>query len=139
MRVSAVKFFDRLGHLFHMHLNIINKRVRSLNHLSGSCKASGTALCMAQGQVAIVTGASKGIGRYIAHSLAGEGTKLAVVALDTERLRTVSDELHHRGAEVLALRADVRREDEVGRMVDRVVSHFGHIAGRDLQGPAVPL
>ncbi len=82
---------------------------------------------MAQGQVAIVTGASKGIGRYIAHSLAGEGAKLAVVALDTERLRKVSDELSHRGTDVLALRADVRREDDVGKMVDRVVSHFGHI------------
>ena len=82
---------------------------------------------MPQGRVVIVTGATRGIGRYIAHSLAREGAKVAIAGLNTERLNKVSDELRHMGADVLAVKTDVRSEDEVRKMVDRVVSHFGHI------------
>ena len=82
---------------------------------------------MKQGKVVIITGATRGIGRYAAHSFAQEGAQIALVGRDDGRLRRVSGELREMGADVLAVRADVRSEDEVSGMVDRIVRHFGHI------------
>lgn len=53
-----------------------------------TCNASQTGKRF-QGQVVIVTGASKGIGRGIAHLFAKEGAKLVLVGRDTEQLETV--------------------------------------------------
>src|SRR3972149_3422802 len=82
---------------------------------------------MKRGKVVIITGATRGIGRYAAHSFAQEGVPIALVGRDDGRLRRVSGELREMGADVLAVRADVRSEDEVSGMVDRIVRHFGHI------------
>ena len=82
---------------------------------------------MLRGQVAIITGAAKGIGRYIAHNFAREGAKMVIVDVDTHRLNKVSEELRQIGADVLPEIADVRDEDEVRRMVDRAVTRFSRI------------
>lgn len=82
---------------------------------------------MVQEQIAIVTGAAKGIGRHIAHTFAREGTKVAIVDIDNDRLHKVSDELGRITTDVLTIKADVRNEGEVRRMVDQVVDHFSHI------------
>ena len=82
---------------------------------------------MLQDQVVIVTGATKGIGRYAARTLAREGIKVVLVGRDSERLHRVSDELRQMGAEALAVKTDIRNEDEVRRMVDQVVRRFGRI------------
>jgi len=82
---------------------------------------------MVQGQVAIITGAAKGIGRTIAHTFARAGAKLGIVDIDTKRLHKVSEELRQMGAEVLPEFGDVSNEYEVRRMVDGVVTRFGCI------------
>ncbi len=82
---------------------------------------------MVQEQVVIVTGAAKGIGRHIAHTFAREGAKVAIVDIDTERLNKVSDELSRITTDVLTIKADVRNESEVRRMVDQAVAHFSRI------------
>ncbi|MBI2910817.1 MAG: SDR family NAD(P)-dependent oxidoreductase [Chloroflexi bacterium] len=80
---------------------------------------------MVKGEVVLVTGAAKGIGRYIAHTFAQEGARLAIA--DIEPLDPVAGELRGLGAEVLAVSADVTREDQVAAMAYQVVAHFGRI------------
>ena len=75
------------------------------------------------GKVALVTGASSGIGRALAKALAAEGAKLALVGRSAERLGAVADQIG--GA--LALPADLTKPAEVDRVVARTVDHFGQI------------
>ncbi|HVN66068.1 MAG TPA: SDR family oxidoreductase [Methanomicrobiales archaeon] len=75
------------------------------------------------GRVAIVTGASSGIGRATARLLAGHGVKVALVSRSREKLEALSRELP--GS--LAVPADMTRIPEVKRMVDRTRRHFGRI------------
>ena len=82
---------------------------------------------MLQGQVALITGAAKGIGRTIAHTFARAGAKLGIIDIDTKRLHRVTEELREMGAEVLPEFGDVSNEDEVRRMIDGVVTWFGCI------------
>jgi 3-oxoacyl-[acyl-carrier protein] reductase len=82
---------------------------------------------MLKDKVAVITGGAKGIGRYIAHSFAREGAKLVISDIDMERMPQTENELHETGAEVLALRADVRVEDEVRSLMQAAVSRYGRI------------
>lgn len=80
---------------------------------------------MLEQQVVVVTGASMGIGRHIAHSFAHERAKLALV--DIASLDKVSIELREMGVEALALNADVGVEEQVEDVVSRVISQYGAI------------
>ncbi len=78
-------------------------------------------------RVAIVTGSSRGIGRAIALGLAAEGCRLAVVARGTEGLAAVAREAGDLGADVVAIRADVTKVEDVERMVAETVGAFGTV------------
>jgi 3-oxoacyl-[acyl-carrier protein] reductase len=78
-------------------------------------------------KVAVITGAAKGIGRYIAHNFAREGAKIAISDIDVERMKKTEAELRELGVDVLAARCDVRVEDEVKSFIKTVVSRFGTI------------
>lgn len=80
---------------------------------------------MMENKVVLITGSGKGIGRFVANTFADAGAKLAVN--DIAPLNTVTAELQVKETEVLAVPADVRDEDQVRRMVERVVAHFGRI------------
>jgi 3-oxoacyl-[acyl-carrier protein] reductase len=82
---------------------------------------------MLKGKVAVITGAAKGIGRYIAHNFAREGAKLAISDIDVERMKKTEGELKETGAEVLAQKCDVRDEDQVRSLMKEVASRFGKI------------
>src|SRR5262249_44635295 len=77
-----------------------------------------------RGKVALVAGGSKGIGRAIALELAAEGAAVAVAARQETALDEVTDELRRRGAESVAVSADLTRTVEVARTIDQVVEAF---------------
>lgn len=79
------------------------------------------------GQVALITGGNKGIGKGIAQGLAAEGAKLALTARGEAELRRTADELTATGAQVLAVAADVTDETQVIDLFRRVHEHFGRL------------
>jgi ribitol 2-dehydrogenase len=77
------------------------------------------------GKVALITGASSGIGRALAHALAAEGAKLALVGRSPERLNEVASKLE--SVEALVLPADLSKPAEVTRVVEESLARFGHV------------
>jgi len=78
-----------------------------------------------EGRVALVTGGGQGIGRGYAHALAEAGAKVAVVDLNLAAAEAVADELAKKGADSMAVQADVTKEGEVNKMVTTIVGHWG--------------
>jgi 3-oxoacyl-[acyl-carrier protein] reductase len=78
-----------------------------------------------KGKVAVITGASKGIGKSIASTLAREGCHVALVSRSESGLESATEELAQTGAEVLRVRADVRKIEDVERFVSQVEKRFG--------------
>jgi len=80
-----------------------------------------------QDRVAIVTGASQGIGKYIAEALAREGCDITICARTESDLMAAADDIEDEGAEVLALPMDVTDEGEPDRLVEETAKKFGRI------------
>jgi len=72
-------------------------------------------------KVALVTGASRGIGRAIALACAKEGARVALLATTSDRLEEVAKEIVKIGGTALCLQADVNKEDEVKRAMETVL------------------
>ncbi len=79
------------------------------------------------GRVALITGASSGIGAALARALAARGVRLALAARRTERVQALADEVTRGGGEALALTTDVRDEAAVQAMVAATVERLGGI------------
>ncbi|MGS1079370.1 SDR family oxidoreductase [Pseudoxanthomonas beigongshangi] len=78
-----------------------------------------------QDKIAIVTGASSGIGQASARLFAQEGARLVVVARGEERLQALATELNRNGGEAVAIVGDVRDEDCARLAVQAAIEHFG--------------
>jgi 3-oxoacyl-[acyl-carrier protein] reductase len=77
------------------------------------------------GRVALVTGASRGIGAAIAAGLAAEGCRVAICARTPETLQETAARIGADGAEVLPLAADLTTTGEAERVVRETIGHFG--------------
>ena len=96
-----------------------------------------------QGTVALVTGASSGIGAATASALAAQGASVALAARRRDRLEAVAGAIRDQGGTALVLECDVTDEQEATGAVDRTVSELGRLdtlinnAGVMLLGPVV--
>jgi acetoin reductase-like protein len=96
-------------------------------------------------EVAIVTGAGKGIGRGIAIRLAKEGCNVVVSDIDFRVAEETADEIRKMGRESIPIRTDVGKNREVKEMVNMTIEKFGKIdilinnAGIAMQAPVIEL
>jgi 3-oxoacyl-[acyl-carrier protein] reductase len=77
------------------------------------------------GQTVLITGGSKGIGRAICLALAREGANIVFAARDEGRIGETMEELKEMSGRVLAVRADVRYEEDVKRLILKAADEFG--------------
>ncbi|MDP3038505.1 MAG: SDR family NAD(P)-dependent oxidoreductase, partial [Deltaproteobacteria bacterium] len=80
-----------------------------------------------KGKVAIITGASKGIGKGIAVRYAQEGAAVVLASRSLNLLTSIAGEINRQGGKALALEVDVTKYRSVAQMVDKTVEHFGRL------------
>jgi NADP-dependent 3-hydroxy acid dehydrogenase YdfG len=96
-----------------------------------------------RGTVALVTGASSGIGEATAAALAAHGASVSIVARRRDRLEELALRIRSAGGTALVIEADIAREDQAREAVERTVSELGRLdtlinnAGVMLLGPIV--
>lgn len=79
------------------------------------------------GKVALVTGGGAGIGKAISEAFMKNGAKVAVASRNASRLKGVAESLKGLGSPVLTIQMDVRRKEEVRRVVAKVAETWGAI------------
>jgi Dehydrogenases with different specificities (related to short-chain alcohol dehydrogenases) len=91
------------------------------------------------GRTALVTGASRGIGRAIALSLAEEGADVAVNYLSNRDLAAdVVDQIRKMGRKAMLAQADVADYPDVDRMAREVLESFGHLTSSSTMRASTP-
>lgn len=76
-------------------------------------------------KIALVTGASRGIGRAICLALAKQGCRIAATGRDRAALESVASEIDGLGSEALIVTGDVSQSEDVDRIVSETRAHFG--------------
>jgi NAD(P)-dependent dehydrogenase (short-subunit alcohol dehydrogenase family) len=79
------------------------------------------------GQVAVVTGASRGIGRAIAEALAAAGAKVVISSRKLEACERVAGAINDSGGEAIALACNISHKEALQGLVDRTLEHWGKI------------
>ena len=82
---------------------------------------------MLRGKTAIITGASRGIGKTVAIALGRKKMRLALLARSTNKLQEVVDEIHTVGGEAIAVPCDLMNPDVVEMSLNRIFQHFNSL------------
>ena len=80
-----------------------------------------------ENKVAIVTGASSGIGAVTAELFAAQGASVVLVARRIEKLNQVANNIRNKNGTVKVIQADVTSEDECKRIISETIDEFGHL------------
>jgi len=97
------------------------------------------------GKVAIVTGASRGLGQYFARALARAGADVVITSRTVESLKQTQSEIEAMGRKVMPCVLDTRKIETIQPMVDRALQQFGRIdilvnnAGCNIRKPSVDI
>lgn len=81
-----------------------------------------------EGQVALITGSARGIGRKVAEDLASHGAKVVLCDLVKEQTDELAEQLQREGAEALSLAMNVADSEQVESAVKAAIEHFGKIS-----------
>ena len=82
-----------------------------------------------KGKVAIVTGASRGIGRAIAECFGENGMKVVCAARSAEQGRAVADGICAKGGDAIFIQTDCSKASAIKELVDKTVTHYGKLDG----------
>ena len=80
-----------------------------------------------KGQVAMITGGARGIGKAIAENFAGRGAALAIADVSAESAGDTAKELASRGVKTMAVKLDVSKSDQVLSAFEQVTKEFGRV------------
>ena len=79
------------------------------------------------GKVAVITGASSGLGADAARAYAAQGADVALLARRKEKLDDVVNEIEANGRKAISVQCDVSKEEDVKKAVETILSHYGKI------------
>ena len=78
-------------------------------------------------KVAIVTGASSGIGKALVYELAHQGAKLAIAARNIDELKKIESDLKSKGTDVISIQTDVTIESDCQNLIEQTYKYFNRI------------
>lgn len=79
------------------------------------------------GKIAVITGASSGMGRLLALRMAREGARVALAARREQHLKELAVDIEKAGSEAMVIPCDVAERDQVFAAAERILKHFGHV------------